>query len=135
MANLLEENLKSFLLADDTVKGIVGSRVAYNHLPQASDVPYVWFQQSGSIDDDGIGDAAGAPTRFQYDVECWSERPFQAKQLSSRVQAILNKYRGTFGDTTVQAIFAPSQNDQYVPKAVPADEGFHGSFLSLEIVP
>lgn len=136
MANILEENLRQFIVADATVSGIVGDRVSYNHVPQADDVPYVFFQLSGTVDDDGIGDAAGAPTRFQYDLECWAADPFTARTLGLRVQAILNKYTGTLGDQTVQAIFAQSANDNYVPKAVPADEGYHGAFLSpVEVIP
>jgi hypothetical protein len=132
---ILEENLKAFLLTDSTIKSIVGPRVAYNHIPQADEVPYIWFQQSGSVDDDGIGDTAGSPTRVQYALECWEREPYRAKVLGKRVQDILNKHRGAFGDTTVQAVFAPSQNDDYVPKAIPADEGFHGCFLNVEVIP
>ena len=132
----LEENLRTFLLADSTVSSIVGGRVAYNHVPQADDVPYVFFQMSGTVDDDGIGDSAGAPTRFQYDVECWADDPYTAKRLGLQVQTILNKYRGTLGNQTVQAVFAQSASDGYTPKAIPADEGFHGVFLSpVEVIP
>lgn len=135
MAKTIDENLRTLLLADSVVAGIVGDRVSYNHIPQAASIPYIFFQQSGSVDDSGIGDAAGLPTRFQYAIECWHDKPFESKTLGRRVQEILNKYRGVFGDTTIQAIFAESQDDNYVPRGIMDDSGFHGSFLNVEVVP
>lgn len=134
MAATIEENLAALLLADTTIKTAVGSRVAYNHVPQLDDMPYIFFQQSGSSDDSGIGDAAGLPTRFQYALECWDTSALTAKALGRRVQQYLHKYRGTFGDTTVQGIFAESQDDNYVPRGVMDDSGFHGAFINVEIV-
>lgn len=135
MANILEENLKAFLEADSQLRELVGNRVAYNHVPQTSKIPYVYFQQTGSSDDSGIGDDAGLPTRFQFTIECWHNTSFGAKTLGRRVHQILNKYRGALGDQSVQAIFAESQSDDYVPRGIMNDNGFHGSFLAAEVVP
>jgi hypothetical protein len=52
-----------------------------------------------------------------------------------RVQSILNKYKGAFGDATVQGIFAESQSEDYVPRGDGSDRGFHGNFLAVEVVP
>lgn len=131
----LEENLKTFLQADTTVKEIVGNRISYNHVPQSSDTPYIFFQQTGTTDDDGIGDSPGAPTRYQYALECWDRDVLRAKRLGLRVQTILNKYIGAIGDQTVQAIYAPTQDDNYVARGILDDEGFHGAFLNVEVVP
>lgn len=135
MSATLEENLAAFLKADTTLKNTVGGRVAYNHVPQLDEIPYIFFQQTGTTDDSGIGDSAGLPTRFQYTIECWDDDCLRAKATGRRAQQILNKYRGAFGDTTVQAIFADTQNDDYQPRGIMDDEGFHGAFLNVEVVP
>lgn len=134
MAATMEENLRTLLLSDDTIKNAVGARVSYNHVPQADDLPYIFFEQSGSTDDTALGDSSGLPTRLQYALEVWGDKAFSAKSLGRRVQQYLHKYRGAFGDSTVQGIFAESQDDNYVPRGIMDDEGFHGSFLNVEVV-
>lgn len=131
----MEENLASLILSDTTLKSAIGSRLAYNHVPQTSQIPYGFFQQTGTVDDDGIGDAAGLPTRFQYSLEFWDTDALRAKSTGRRAQQLLHKYRGAFGDSSVQAIFAASQDDNYVPRGINDDNGFHGSFLNLEVIP
>jgi hypothetical protein len=135
MAATMEENLSALILADATIKSAIGTRLAYNHVPQLDQIPYGFFQQSGTSDDDGIGDSAGLPTRFQYALEFWDTDVLRAKQTGRRAQQILHKYRGAFGDSTVQAIFAESQNDDYTPRGIMDDSGFHGCFLNLEVIP
>jgi hypothetical protein len=134
MAATIEENLSALILSDTTLKNAIGSRLAYNHVPQLDDIPYGFFQQNGSTDDSGIGDAAGLPTRFLYALEFWDTDALRVKATGRRAQQLLHKYRGTFGDTTVQAIFAESQDDNYEPRGIMDDSGFHGSFLNVEIV-
>jgi hypothetical protein len=135
MAATMEENLSAFILSDDTIKKAISSRLAYNHVPQLDQIPYGFFQQSGNTDDAALDDSAGAPTRYQYALEFWDMDPLRVKRTGLRAQQILNKYRGTFGDSTVQGIFAESQNDDYQPRGIMDDEGFHGCFLTLEVIP
>jgi hypothetical protein len=135
VAKTMEENLATLVLGDSTLSNAIGSRLAYNHVPQTDQIPYGFFQQTGTVDDSGIGDSAGLPTRFQYTLEFWDTDALRAKATGRRAQQLLNKYRGTFGDSTVQAIYADSQDDNYTPRGIMNDSGFHGSFLSLEVVP
>lgn len=130
----LAENLKTFLLADTTVKQLVGSRVHYNHVPQGKGYPFIFYQQSGSSDDAALDDSPGAPFRLRFTVECIDTDLARCRTLVNRVQAITNKHRGTVGAQTVQAIFAAEQDDEYVPRGIGSDDGEHVAALSLEVI-
>lgn len=129
-----EANMRTFLLADASIAAAVGPRVSYNHVPQDKDVPYIFFQQSGATDDIALGDSAGTPTRPRFAVECWADRPASAIELKNLVHARLHKHRGTFGDTTVKAVFAEDVDDEYIPNGNGADDGLHGASLFAEVV-
>jgi len=129
-----EENFRTFLLADTAIAAVVGQRVNYNHVPQSKEPPFIFYQQSGANDDACLDDPAGVPNRPQYSIECWADLPENAIALKNLVQAKINKYRGTFGGTTVQAIFAADVNDDYVMRGDGGDGGFHGAALLAEVV-
>lgn len=128
-----EEHMRKFLLADSGIAGVVKA-VSYNSVPQDKDVPYIFFQQSGAEDDIALGDSAGVPTRPAYDVEIWDSTPYGAIALKNLVHARLNRHRGTFGDTTVQAIFCASVDDEFIPNGGGDERGLHGSFFRAEVV-
>lgn len=129
-----EENLRTFLLASDSIKALVANRVSYNSVPQDKDAPYIFFQQSGADDDVALDDSAGVPTRPTYDLECWDKTPAGAITLKNLVHARVHKHRGTVGDTTVKGIFAANVDDEYVPAGGGEDAGLHGSFFRAEVV-
>jgi hypothetical protein len=128
------ENLRAKVLADTTVSARIADRMSYNRIPQSEHKPYIWFTQSGSSHDVAMDDAAGGPNRRMFDLECVSPVPEEARMLIDAVQAALNNHRGTFGDSTCQAIFATEQDDQYVPRSSGGDDGLHACALLVEVV-
>lgn len=128
------ENLRTFLLADSSIANEVGSRIAYNIVPEDKGSPYIFFQQSGATDDIALDDSAGAPNRPQFVVECYAETPSRAIVIKNLVHARLHKYRGTFGDTTTRGIFAEDVSDAYIRNGDGGDEGLHASTINVEIV-
>lgn len=129
-----EENLRAFLLADAAIADAVGSRVAFNKFPQTKGTPRIFFQQSGSVDDTAMDDAAGAPTRPQFTLEAYDSTPEGAVALKKLVQNKLHKHRGAFGDTTVKGIFAADVADNYTPNGLGEDAGLHWAALIAEVV-
>lgn len=128
-----EENMRAHLFGDADIKATARA-ISYNHVPQDKETPYIFFQQSGANDDAAMDDSNGVPTRPRYAVECWDATPAGAIELKNLVQARLNKYRGTFGDTTVKGIFAEDVDDNYVPGGSGGDDGLHGAHLEAEVV-
>lgn len=130
-----EENLAAFLLADTAIAAAVGANgIAYNHVPQDDEAPYIFFQQQGADDDVALNDSAGVPTRARYAIECWARTPREAVSLKNVVHPRLHKHRGTFGASTVKGIFAADVDDNYVPNGAGDDSGLHGSFFVAEVV-
>jgi hypothetical protein len=129
-----EEHMRKFLLADTGIAAAVGPRVAYNNVPQTKGTPYIFFQQTGAVDDIAMDDSAGTPTRPQYTIECVDAKPLDAINLKNLVHARLHKHRGTFGDTTVKGIFAADVADNYTPNGLGEDAGLHWAALIAEVV-
>lgn len=131
----LEENMVKHLLGDDNIASRVSARVIYNSIPNPVG-DYIWFTLSATEDEYCLDDAPGAPFRYFYDVECYSENPFRATELGRFVQARLNKVpKGTFGAGTVQGVFAENQDADYVAKGDGSDGAFHGAFIRAEVIP
>lgn len=130
----LEENLRTFLLADTTLKQLVGTRVYVNDLPQGKD-DFAFLYQSGSADEAALDDSAGAPFRYRFVLECVSTSQGRMRSISNRAQAILNKHRGGLGDDNVQAIFAAEMDDDYVPRSVADTSAYKFASLQVEVVP
>ena len=131
----LEENLRTWLLADSTIAGYVGSRVFVNTLDN-DDGDFIFVRQSGSDYEDCLGDTAGSePFRRTYDLEVWSDDLDVSRTLGQRVQVYAHLYTGTFGATTVKRVFAADQDEDYVPKNDGSKNSFHGTFLRLEVIP
>lgn len=130
----IAENLKTKILTDTTVKNLVADRVSFNRIPKSDSQPYIWYTQSGSTDDASLDEAAGMPTRTMFDVECVALAPERADELKNAVQALLNKARGTFGDSTCQGIFVEEARADYQPRGAGSDSGKHVYALSVEVV-
>lgn len=132
----IDENMRTFLLAQSSVHSAVNERVHQNHVPQEGppDPPYIYYAITGTADDAAIDDSAGGPTRYFFGVECWGTTVKESRDLATNVQAALNKHRGTFGDTTVKGVFAADAADDYEPRGHSGDEGLHVSALAVEVV-
>jgi hypothetical protein len=132
---VLEENLRTWLLADSTIASYVGSRVFINTLNNDKG-DFIFIRQSGSGFEDALDDSAGGlPFRRTYDLDVWCEDVDISRTLGQRVQTYAHLYTGTFGDTTVKRVFAADQDEDYVPKGDASRDSFHGTFLRLEVIP
>jgi hypothetical protein len=129
-----EENLATFVMSNSSIKTATGGRIAYNHVPQDDETPYIFFQQQGADNDVALDDLQTTPNRPRYAIECWADNPADAIALKNLIQPHLNCYRGTFGDTTVKGIFAKDADDEYVPNGAGDDDGLHGVALIAEVV-
>lgn len=133
----LGENLRTFLLADATILGLVSTRAAQGVVPQERAQPYLWFELRGTENDDCLDDAVGhVPWKYLFDVECIANDIDTAQALAARVKAIAHLYRGSFGTQNVMGVFVEDHNDEYVPRGAGSDmDGLHVAALSLEIIP
>jgi hypothetical protein len=118
-------DLRTKLLTDSVLTSLVGSRIHLSHVPQIGAESYIWLAQSGSIEDDTLDDTPGTEANAKtFDLECISYKSQQeASAIRERVRAVLSKFRGTLGNTTVQGVFVEDSLDEYQPRGLGSDEG------------
>lgn len=128
-------DLRSWLLTDDELTAIVGDRISQNMVPQDTGTqPYIWFARSSSDrdQDPDLSNPSAEPYRVNWDVECISQDlgiAIQLRDLISKNQ----QYKGPFGSGTIQGgIFIASASEDYQPRGISSDEGWHVETLDLQ---
>jgi hypothetical protein len=135
MAKTQDENLITLVLGDSSIVAKIGSRMHFDVIPQNTAFPRIRFFRTGSALDGCLGDAAGTePNRETFMVEIQSKERREREELRKLVQARLNCYSGTFGDTTCQGIFAADQTSTHEPRSIGTEEGIYIAEISAEVV-
>lgn len=106
--------LRSFLLADATVAGIVGTRIYPVKLPQGvSGTSLILNEISGQGDHHMQGASGLVTVRMQ--IGCWSQTADGAHALHLAVKECLDGFRGAMGSgasqVQVQGVFIDSWRD------------------------
>lgn len=127
------ENLRTFLLADNTVSALVGTRVYQNVVPETAALPFVWFSRRGVEYLDVLGEEE-TPWKEFWDIECVDDDVDGAEDLTDAVRVALNDKHGTFGADTVQWLAVRNQVDGYQARNPDADETLSICSLDLEII-
>lgn len=113
-------DLRSFLLADATLTGLVGLRVHPAILPQSGPFPAITYQwTSGTRYQTSDGPVGLSRPRIQLD--CWAETYLQAEAVFEALRRRLDGFVGVMGGspgTPVQGVFFESERDgPYEPEA------------------
>lgn len=124
MAKTQDENLITLVLADTSIKGMIGDRMHFGHVPETTPFPRIRFERTGTMRDGCLDDAAGDdPTRENFLVEIQARDEREAETLKGLVIDRLNCYRGSFGDTTCQGIFAEDWSSAHQQRGGGTDAG------------
>lgn len=112
---LIEQAILNELAGTAGLTAIVGQRIYYVKAPQDVTVPYVvLFKVSGVREHSHDGASGLGNPRFQ--VSCFAETYYQAKQIAQQVQSALQGFSGTMGGeggTPVGASFYANEMDIY----------------------
>lgn len=134
MAKTQDENLITFLLGDASIAQAVGARVFFNHAG-GEEFPRIVFTRVGTSRDGAIDDAAGAaPNRETFRLEIRDPNPRKVEDLRKLVEARLNCYRSTFGDTTVAGIFAEDESSAHESYGAGDEQGLAAAYINAELV-
>jgi hypothetical protein len=140
----IEDDLRSFVLADTTVQTFIPGgtgRMYYNHVPdrpadeQNTDLLLIY--QFGGDNDLCFDDPVGAdPFRNLFTIECLSRDIDRAKNLYRAVWRRLNNYRGSLGSglVSVQGIYCDNPDDDFVARGMD-DQGWELCALQAEVIP
>jgi hypothetical protein len=102
--------IRSILVADSAVYGLVGSRVYPQILPDGKAMPAITYQRQYKNPHDGLSGSFGTGV-YNYDVSCWSDNYDEAESLGTAAQAALVDYAGTVGGVTIQHIWVDDADD------------------------
>lgn len=107
-----ETVLRSTLLADATVAGLLGTRI----YPLAADadatLPYVTWRRSSVRREPTLAGPMGVPTvTIEYD--CVASTYAGARTLADAMRAVLDGFNGTIDNTTVRQTSLEDESDQF----------------------
>lgn len=108
-------DLRTFILADGTVAGLIGNRLYPHKLLQGAPFPAVTYQVISEVRGHKMNGPDGLPaTRVQ--IDCWGRTFASVSAIAAAILAHLDGYRGQLNgspSTEVQGIFADQQRTMY----------------------
>lgn len=135
----LAKDLRSFLILDVSISGLVSSRVHQDHVPDDKALPYIWFAQAEVEFSDELAPAAGlAPFARYFDFECYDSDANNARTLAEAVRNRLAFYRGYLDAAltrAVQGIFVEEHEEGYLPRGHNGDVGLYAATLRARVIP
>jgi hypothetical protein len=128
------EDLRSYIVADSTINGIISTRCFQNTVPETATLPFIWFVRRGVEFLEILGEAESTPYREYYDFECVSDEVDQAIDLADAVRARLQGTSGSIGAGTYQWVDVTDQSDTYIPRNIADDERLTIASLAVEVI-
>lgn len=125
-------NLRTLIVSSTAVTALVSTRCHYNHVPQASARPNIWFR-IGSDTEERTLDAVGGLHEANGDIECVATSEGSAQAVADAVKTKLDGYKGAMGSLTAQGIWLRDKDDDYVPFSNESDDGLHVVAFSLQM--
>lgn len=100
----------SILKGDNTVSGIVGTKVFPNFAPQTKAFPFiVYFVVSSDPED--TKDLVDDINRVRLQISCFSMDYDQVEDLEAAVISVLNRFNGTVDSTAIDSMTLDNQED------------------------
>jgi hypothetical protein len=97
--NLLQE-LRTYVLADATVSGLIGTRMYPIRLPQNVTLPAITYQRISHEHMHHLKSGTGT-ARARMQLDCWSYSLTECKQMSEALRGLLHGFTGTMQSVKV----------------------------------
>lgn len=106
---MIQAGLVSYLLADTTLRGLIGNRIYGLLMPEnASVFPVIVYQDVSMATDVNLDLSAVVNKRIQFDIR--GKAYPDVKNVQARLHTLLDGYTGALPDGT-QVIFCEAGND------------------------
>lgn len=123
----------AFLKAQSTVVAYVKTAIFETHPTERVD-PYIVIRRVSSENADVLNGSAGdAPLFYGLEIECTSEKEWQANAVADAVRTAIHLYRGTFDDSTAKGCFVDSDSLDFQAYQEGSDEGKYTRRLETRI--
>lgn len=106
----VEEAVRTILLADPTVSGIVGTRIFPIQLPLICEFPAISYLKPSNP----FSRISGRP---RVQIDCWTEDYLECLTLAKAVETALDGYSGTVAGVNIRGIFPQNAPDQPIDDA------------------
>jgi hypothetical protein len=120
------------LRADPTVRRLVVARIFAGKVPPGTLLPFIWMQRRG-VEMSGTMEVDEEPLKEMLSLECVSDDPTEAVELSDAARAALDGRRGMLGYNAYSWVGVSDMREGYIPKNLDADEILHISSLDVEV--
>lgn len=108
-----ESVLRSALIANATVAGLVGSRIYPVLAPASASLPFVTWRRSGIEREQTLGNPMGVP-RVTVEFSIFGTTYNQARELADAMRLVLDGYGGTADNTQVRQTALENEVDDFV---------------------
>lgn len=115
----LDENLRTFILADATVAALTTS-VHINRVPENKTNPYIWIRTTDTETELNLDGSTG-PTLTTFTIEGTSTSLDIAKDMQTAIQSRLQGFTGTIGTQSTAFIRVDSLDDSYISRQAMGD--------------
>lgn len=102
--SLIDEAIRAVLLANQTIYGLVGTRIYPLQLPLECSFPAISYSFPSDV-----YRRVARPARLQ--IDCWAQDFTQCKSLKNAVEKALDGYSGTVLGINIEGIFPISPYD------------------------
>ncbi len=132
------ENLRTVLVNSTAIKaefaGIAAvGACAQNVIYEVAPTPRIWYQQQSESEEVDL-DGSGGLSEAAFDIEVISDDVDEAQDIARAIKRFLNGKYGTFGTQTALGCFVEDHNDDYVPRGIGDETGYHVAAINATIM-
>lgn len=128
----VEATIVAKLTTDPAVAALIEDRIAQAGMPQRLARPNIVYQRIGTRRDYSNDGSTRAPSAT-LQLTCWADDQAGARALSNAVRTALDGFRGTVGESVIDAIFVSDENDAPVPQTPGKDQTIRGIVLDFKV--
>ena len=110
-----QPDIYSFLHADSTIAGIVGTRIFPLVLDEGADLPALTYQVIDVTEEQTIEGTAANPRHMRLQVDCWAMSYASIVGLSWEVRRLFDGFQGNMGSVYVQHTERQNLIDSFEP--------------------
>lgn len=130
MTNLFRAQLKAALAANETLAGIVGTRILPVNVPRTQGMPSLTYRvRSVRREQDLDGPIGIADARVQY--TCRSLKEADVDSMREELRNLFDGSSAALGSITILNVFSNEEEDDYEEPADSSDAGTYGQRFTL----
>ncbi len=121
---MIEDAVRTILLADGTISGLIGTRMRPHAADPRDSLPYITYLRISTMPVDNFQGHSGT-TRARIQVQCWDDDYSTVRTMAKACRDALDAYNGVVGSDTVIGVTVEDSVDDYVPPTKKPERGVY----------